>query len=289
MADKAEVTAAAGVTATPGEGGASSNGVAAAAVKEAADSEQPAEEEFEEGYEEEAYDEEMEYAEEEGYENGGAEFEINATDAEAQDFGEGQEEDMLEDVRTKIREMEEEADKLRQLQSDTEKQPSRASLSSLGEEATAGAEAEKLEVDSRSVYVGQVEYSCTIEELDAHFRGCGVINRITIMCDRFSGHPKGFAYIEFATKEAVEQAVLLNDSTLKERQLKVIPKRTNQPGLGFAARRARRPFRGASFTRGRRPYRGYSPSPYYRGRSTYRGGYRGGAFRPRRPSRFMAY
>ena len=44
-----------------------------------------------------------------------------------------QEEDMLEDVRTKIREMEEEADKLRQLQSDTEK-PSRANLSSLGGE-----------------------------------------------------------------------------------------------------------------------------------------------------------
>jgi polyadenylate-binding protein 2 len=59
------------------------------------------------------------------------------------------------------------------------------------EEASPGAEADKLEVDARSVYVGQVEYSCTIEELDAHFRGCGTINRITIMCDRFSGHPKG--------------------------------------------------------------------------------------------------
>jgi hypothetical protein len=46
-------------------------------------------EDFEEGYEEEAYDEEM-YGDEEGYgENGGAEFEINATDTDAQDFGEG--------------------------------------------------------------------------------------------------------------------------------------------------------------------------------------------------------
>ena len=40
-------------------------------------------------------------------------------------------------------------------------------------------------------YVGQVDYEATPEELRAHFAGCGTINRITILCDKFTGHPKG--------------------------------------------------------------------------------------------------
>lgn len=40
-------------------------------------------------------------------------------------------------------------------------------------------------------YVGQVDYDATPEELRAHFAPCGTINRITIMCDKITGHPKG--------------------------------------------------------------------------------------------------
>ena len=39
--------------------------------------------------------------------------------------------------------------------------------------------------------VVQVDYGATAEELEAHFHGCGSINRVTILCDKFSGHPKG--------------------------------------------------------------------------------------------------
>ncbi|XP_055357648.1 polyadenylate-binding protein 2-like isoform X2 [Paramacrobiotus metropolitanus] len=249
-----------------------SNGGPAAAAGEPAEY---ADEEFQE-YEDEDYGEDLQYEDEEY--PGGDNFEITAT--ESADFGEGfegQEEDMLEDVRTKIREMEEEAEKLRQLQSDSEK-TGRPSL------ATATPDTDKLEVDSRSVYVGQVEYSCTNEELEAHFRPCGQIVRTTIICDRYSGHPKGYAYIEFANKDSVDAAVAMTDTILKDRQLKVVAKRTNQPGMGTAARRARRPYRG--YMRSRRPsYRGYSP--YYRGRSTYRGGYRGSFRRSR--TRYAPY
>jgi polyadenylate-binding protein 2 len=87
------------------------------------------------------------------------------------------------------------------------------------------------EADARSVYVGQVDYSATPEELQEHFASCGTVNRVTIICDRF-GNPKGFAYIEFAETEAVEAAVVLNDSEFKGRQLKVTPKRTNVHGFG---------------------------------------------------------
>lgn len=37
----------------------------------------------------------------------------------------------------------------------------------------------------------QVDYSATAEELGKHFEGCGPVNRVTIMCDKYSGQPKG--------------------------------------------------------------------------------------------------
>ena len=48
-----------------------------------------------------------------------------------------------------------------------------------------------------SIYVGQVDYSSTPEELLAHFESCGTVERVTIVCDKFTGKPKGFAYLEF--------------------------------------------------------------------------------------------
>lgn len=78
---------------------------------------------------------------------------------------------------------------------------------------------ERIDADNRSIYVGnvrnihfytwiffffgvsqfwsntlnksQVDYGATADELEIHFNGCGPVNRVTILCDRFSGHPKG--------------------------------------------------------------------------------------------------
>jgi polyadenylate-binding protein 2 len=95
---------------------------------------------------------------------------------------------------------------------------------------------EKLEIDARSIYVGNVDYSATAQELEAHFHGCGSINRVTILCDKFSGHPKGFAYIEFGDKDSVQTAMALDDSLFKGRQIKVGSKRTNRPGISTTDR-----------------------------------------------------
>ncbi|VDD82577.1 unnamed protein product [Mesocestoides corti] len=99
---------------------------------------------------------------------------------------------------------------------------------------------EKAEVDLRSIYVGNVDYGSTADELEAHFRCCGAINRVTILCDRYTGHPKGFAYIEFENADAIEAAVALDDSNFRGRPLKVMPKRTNIPGLSVISRGFRR-------------------------------------------------
>lgn len=41
----------------------------------------------------------------------------------------------------------------------------------------------------------QVDYGATADELEIHFNGCGPVNRVTILCDRFSGHPKGWVQL----------------------------------------------------------------------------------------------
>ena len=49
-----------------------------------------------------------------------------------------------------------------------------------------------MEADQKSVYVGNVDYSATAQELENHFHGCGSIHRVTILCDKFTGQPKGY-------------------------------------------------------------------------------------------------
>lgn len=49
---------------------------------------------------------------------------------------------------------------------------------------------------------------------------CGVVNRVTILTDKFGG-AKGYAYIEFEKADAAVSAVLLDGSQLRNREIKV--------------------------------------------------------------------
>jgi len=120
-------------------------------------------------------------------------------------------------------------------------------------------------VDARSVYVGNVDYSTTPEELSVYFSACGPVNRATILCDKLTGHPKGYAYVEFKEPESVFNAMILNETPFKGRNLKIMPKRTNVPGLNLTDLKARMRVqgrgggRGGGFGRGRG--RGGPPPP----------------------------
>ncbi|KAG0792615.1 hypothetical protein G6F26_005856 [Rhizopus arrhizus] len=161
----------------------------------------------------------------------------------------------LEAMKQRVKDMENEAAKLRDMQAEVEK--------------SMHPEEDKEAVDSRSVYVGNVDYGASPEELQAHFQSCGTINRVTILCDKFTGHPKGYAYVEFAEPSFVNAAVSLDNSLFRARLLKVSPKRTNVPGFSARGRgRGRGSFRG-----GFAPYYGHSPMYGYRGRGRGRGGY----------------
>ncbi|XP_048211409.1 embryonic polyadenylate-binding protein 2 [Perognathus longimembris pacificus] len=103
---------------------------------------------------------------------------------------------------------------------------------------------EKVEADHRSIFVGNVDYGSTAQELESYFRHCGEIHRVTILCDKVSGHPKGYAYIEFASRSSAQAAVGLNERTFRGRVIKVLPKRTNIPGIRSTDRGARQAYRG---------------------------------------------
>uniref|UniRef100_A0A8D3BMF9 Poly(A) binding protein, nuclear 1 n=1 Tax=Scophthalmus maximus TaxID=52904 RepID=A0A8D3BMF9_SCOMX len=172
----------------------------------------------------------------------------------------------LEAIKARVREMEEEAEKLKELQNEVEKQ---MNLSPPPVGPVIMSIEEKMEADGRSIYVGNVDYGATAEELEAHFHGCGSVNRVTILCDKYTGHPKGFAYIEFADKESVRTAMALDESLFRGRQIKVGAKRTNRPGISTTDRgfpRARFRSRGGSFSSRARYYSGYTP-PRGRGRA----------------------
>ncbi|WFD44058.1 Polyadenylate-binding protein 1 [Malassezia psittaci] len=161
----------------------------------------------------------------------------------------------LQAMKQRVAEMEAEAVKLREMNDAAEQE-----MGGSGSLSGFPTEEEKLEVDNRSIYVGNVDYGATPEEIQQHFQSCGTINRVTILCDKFTGHPKGFAYVEFADPSFVENASVLNESLFRGRLLKVTPKRTNVPGLAA---------RGRGRGRGRAGYRGrggYRPRGSWRGR-----------------------
>lgn len=96
-----------------------------------------------------------------------------------------------------------------------------------------------------------MDYGGSAAELEAYFSPCGEIHRVTILCDKFSGHPKGsvwgysrlggvggagpsllaplfaplsfpsYAYIEFASQSSVKAAVGMDESTFRGRVIKV--------------------------------------------------------------------
>ncbi|KAK4610105.1 Polyadenylate-binding protein 2 [Fulvia fulva] len=167
-------------------------------------------------------------------------------------------------MKKRVEEMEAEAAKLREMQANIDSQSE-----SLRES--------KEDIDARSIFVGNVDYGASPEEIQAHFQSVGSINRVTILLDKFTGHPKGYAYVEFSEPQLVTQALVLNESVFRSRNIKVVPKRTNLPGMNRGGRGGPR---GGGGPRGRGGFGGGfgGPPPFMGGRGG--GGY-GAPFPPR--------
>eukprot|EP00472_Partenskyella_glossopodia_P006359 CAMPEP_0197525312 /NCGR_PEP_ID=MMETSP1318-20131121/10836_1 /TAXON_ID=552666 /ORGANISM="Partenskyella glossopodia, Strain RCC365" /LENGTH=267 /DNA_ID=CAMNT_0043078539 /DNA_START=52 /DNA_END=852 /DNA_ORIENTATION=+ len=134
---------------------------------------------------------------------------------------------MIAGWQKKLKETEEEISKIEAMSSEYEAQVSSGGKTSMVSNGP--------DVDKRSIYVGNVEYETTPDELKEFFTPCGVVNRVTIMCNKRTGRPMGYAYVEFKEEDAVTNAVLLDKQEFKGRPLKISAKRTNMPGFGGVA------------------------------------------------------
>jgi RNA recognition motif-containing protein len=76
--------------------------------------------------------------------------------------------------------------------------------------------------DKKKLYVGNLPYSVTSEELKNIFSEFGDIADAVVITDRGSGRSKGFGFVEFATEEAAQKALeAMADKELEGRKLVV--------------------------------------------------------------------
>lgn len=75
---------------------------------------------------------------------------------------------------------------------------------------------------SNKVFVGNLSYEVTREELLTAFGAAGKVVDAKIPTDRETGRPRGFAFVEFEESEAAEKSIdLLNGTQLHGRPLRV--------------------------------------------------------------------
>ena len=72
------------------------------------------------------------------------------------------------------------------------------------------------------IYVGNLSFEVSEEELQAEFASFGEVTSVSIPMDRYSGRPRGFAFIEMPTVSEGQAAInSLDGKILKDRALKV--------------------------------------------------------------------
>ncbi len=86
-----------------------------------------------------------------------------------------------------------------------------------------------------SIFVGNLSYQVTEEDLQSVFADYGTVKRINIPTDRETGRPRGFAFVEMETEAEEENAINdLNGAEWMGREMKVnkAKPREKRPSFG---------------------------------------------------------
>jgi len=86
------------------------------------------------------------------------------------------------------------------------------------------------------IYVGNLSYEVTEQDLRQEFEAFGGVDSVSVITDKYSGRPKGFAFVEMSSKSEGETAIMsLNGKMLNERTIVVneARPRTDNRGGGY--------------------------------------------------------
>ena len=108
---------------------------------------------------------------------------------------------------------------------------------------------------AKKLYVGNLPYSATEDQLRDVFEEAGEIVSVQIVTDKFTNKSRGFGFVEMATQEGAEEAIKkFNGYSLDSRNLVVNEARPREDrpsgGGGGGNRRPRNNFGGGGGGRG---------------------------------------
>ena len=94
---------------------------------------------------------------------------------------------------------------------------------------------------AKKVYVGNLSFDTTEDKLRELFAAHGEVVSAVVVTDRYTGRPRGFAFVEMTTDAAAQAAIAaLNGQEVDSRQLNVAEARPPKPRGGDRDRRDRR-------------------------------------------------
>ena len=87
------------------------------------------------------------------------------------------------------------------------------------------------------LFVGNLSFQATEEDLRELFQQSGTVESVRIVTDQFTGRPRGFGFVEMATKEEAAKAIeMLNGRLFRDRNLVVDEARPQPARTGGAPR-----------------------------------------------------
>ena len=90
---------------------------------------------------------------------------------------------------------------------------------------------------SKNIYVGNLPYNISQEELGELFGQYGQIKSVNLITDKFSGQSKGFGFVEMVTDAEADQAIkALHEADLKGRSITVNEARPRENSFGGGGR-----------------------------------------------------
>jgi RNA recognition motif-containing protein len=94
-----------------------------------------------------------------------------------------------------------------------------------------------------NIYVGNLSYDITEEELKQAFDAFGQVESVKIIKDNYSGRSKGFGFVEMPDRSEAQSAINdLNGKELKGRTLNINEARPRTEGRGGGRRGGGRRF-----------------------------------------------